>query len=136
VQNNYPQHTGFKLRFHVSLLHLSRRSAMNDKNPIRALYVAWAVGLVMLGLAVSGKHPYNFYILLRWILCTVFAFSAFATYRLKRTLWACAFLVQAVLFNPFASFHFPRDTWQTLDKLSLASLAVAAVLYWRSLKPR
>lgn len=107
---------------------------MNDKNAIRGLYVGWALGLVMLGLAVSGKHPHNFYVLLRWIVCAVFAYSAFASHRFKRPLWTGIFTVQAVLFNPIAQFHFGRDTWLALDWLSIGSVIVAAGMFWKLLK--
>jgi hypothetical protein len=107
---------------------------MSDKNTIRALYVGWALGLVLLPLAVSGKHPYGFYILLRWIACAVFAYSAFAAHRLERPLWTWLFAVEAMLFNPFVRIHFQRETWQTLDWLAIASVIVAAAMFRKELR--
>lgn len=107
---------------------------MSDKNTIRALYVGWALGLAMLALAVSGQHPYGFYILLRWIACGVFAYSAFAAHRFERPLWLWVFAVEAALFNPFVIVHFHRDTWQIVDWLCLASILFAAVLFSKHLR--
>ena len=107
---------------------------MSDKNTLRALYVGWASGLAMLALAVAGKHPYGFYVLLRWIACAVFAYSAFAAHRLDRPLWLWVFAAEAVLFNPFVIVHLQRETWQTLDWLAIASVIVAAAMFRKELR--
>ena len=88
----------------------------------------------MLALAVSGKHPYGFYTLLRWIACAVFAYSAFAAHRFERPLWTWLFVVEAALFNPLVPIQLKRATWQTLDWLALASVIVAAAVFRKELK--
>lgn len=35
---------------------------------------------------------------------------------------------------PLVTFHFRRDTWQMLDKLAIASVIAAAVMFWKGLK--
>ena len=107
---------------------------MNDKTAIRGLYVGWAVGLMMLALAVSGKHPYGFYTLLRWIACAVFASSTLVVHRLERPLWTWLFAVEAMLFNPFVPIHFVRGTWQIADWLALVSILAAAAVFSKHLR--
>ena len=107
---------------------------MSVNNTIRWLYIGWALGLAMLALAVSGKHPYGFYILLRWIACAVFAYSAFAAHRFEHPLWTWLFAVGAMLFNPFVRVHFSRHTWQIVDGFSLASILVAATAFAKHLR--
>lgn len=101
---------------------------------IFGLYIAWLVAGVMLAFAVAERHPYGFYTLLRWVCCAAFAYSALASFQLKRVPWVWLFGVQAALFNPLIQFHFRRDTWQMLDKLSLACIVVAAFLFAKELK--
>jgi hypothetical protein len=72
--------------------------------------------------------------LLRWVLCAGFAYSAFVSRLLGKAAWTAIFGIQAVLFNPLIEFHFQRNTWQTLDKLAIASTIVAAAMFWKELK--
>src|SRR5438046_10621849 len=95
------------------------------------LYIAWLLAVVMLGFAVTGKHPYSFYILLRWICCGVFAYSAFTASEKNRVPWAGIFGVLAVLFNPILPVHLRRDTWQTIDWAAIGVIVVAAIVFWR-----
>ncbi len=71
------------------------------------LYVAWMVAAVMLVLAVTGKHPYSFYTLLRWICCAAFAYSAFTAHEKNRVAWVWIFGVLAMVFNPIVPRPFP-----------------------------
>jgi len=95
------------------------------------LYGSLAVMLMMLGCAVTAHNPHGFYTLLRWVCCAGFAYSAGL---LGQSVWTAIFGIQAVLFNPLFQFHFHRDIWQTLDKLAIASVAVAAVMFWKERK--
>jgi hypothetical protein len=95
------------------------------------LYVAWLVAAVMLVLAVTGRHPYSFYTLLRWISCAVFAFSAFTASQENRVPWAWIFGVLAVLFNPIVPVHLQRDTWQMIDWAAIGVIVVAGIVFWR-----
>ena len=58
------------------------------------VYIAWLAAVIVLGFAVTGKHPYSFYILLRWICSGVFAYSGFAASEKNRVLWGWIFGVR------------------------------------------
>src|SRR5436309_1631993 len=98
------------------------------------LYIAWLVAAVMLVFAVTGRHPYSFYTLLRWICCAAFAFSAFIATEKNRMVWAWIFGVLAVLFNPIVPVHLQRDTWQIIDRVTIGVLVVAAIVFWPRVK--
>ena len=106
----------------------------NRKPYVWGLYVGLAVVLAMLVCAVTCRNPHGFYTVLRWVCCTGFAYSAFASRLLGRVAWTAIFGIQAVIFNPLVEFHFRRDNWQALDKLAIASVIVAAVMFRKLLK--
>lgn len=95
------------------------------------VYVAWLLAVVMLGFAVSGRHPYSFYVLLRWICCGAFAYSAFTASEKNRVTWAWVFGLLAVLFNPVVPVHLQRDTWQIVDWGTIGVIVIAAIFFWR-----
>jgi hypothetical protein len=107
----------------------------NKKALVWGFYGCSVVLLLMLVCTVTSRNPHGFYTVLRWVCCVGFAYSAFASQFLGRVAWAAIFGIQAVLFNPIVEFHFRRDIWQTLDKLAIASVIVAAVMFWKDLKP-
>jgi len=79
-------------------------------------------GLLFWALA---RHPYGYFILLRWITCGVTAYCAYLSYSIKRITWAwiCGFL--ALLFNPLAPVRLDRQTWAYLDVAAGAVLLVS-----------
>jgi hypothetical protein len=95
------------------------------------LYVAWLIALVILGFAVTGRHPYSFYTVLRWICCAVFAFSALTALEQDRGFWVWVFGVLAVVFNPIAPLHLKRDTWQSVDWAAIGVTLIAAIFFLR-----
>ena len=111
---------------------------------IADLYIAWLIAAVMLSTAIIGPpainfgsfgrtssytgrsryHSYgrsyysqrkDFYTLLRWICCVVFAYSAFIASGKNRVPWAWVSGLLAVLFNPIVPVRLQRDTWQIVD---------------------
>jgi len=58
----------------------------------------------MLVSAAVERHPYSFYMLLRWVCCAIFAYSAFAAHERNRLLWVWVFGALAALYNPILLF--------------------------------
>lgn len=104
-----------------------------NREAVRGLYIGWGIAFVVLALAVAGRHPYGFFVFLRWICFLVFGYSAWASARLRRPVWAWAFAVEAVLFNPLAPIHMSRSLWQAADWLALGGITGAAAVFWRDL---
>lgn len=79
-----------------------------------ALLAVWAV----------GRHPYNYYVALRWLVFGTGIYMAWQLYQSKAKGLPLLFVGTAILFNPLASFRFERETWALLD------LACAAVFFF------
>ncbi len=76
--------------------------------------------------AALGHHVYDYYVLLRWVVCGVASFSAYQALQLKRSGWIALFLTAALMFNPFLPVRFERGTWGPVD-LSMGVLFLVAV---------
>ena len=130
------------------------------------LYVAWLIAALMLVGAVAGppsinfgysarsysyagrvsrSHGYgrsssnqgrDFYTLLRWVCCAVFAYSAFSTFQMKRAAWTWIFGILAVLFNPVVPVYLQRATWQVVDSAAIGVVVTAGIFFWRSSSKR
>jgi hypothetical protein len=89
--------------------------------------LAKLIAAVML-FAALGRHPYDFYTLLRWIACGVCAYTAFQAVESKRIGWLWIFVIAAIVLNPIAPLHLKRETWAIVDAaaavLLLLSIAV------------
>ena len=94
------------------------------------LYIAWLIAGVMLVSAATGRHPYSFYTLLRWICCPIFAYSALAAYEKNRVLWVWVFGVLAALYNPIFRVHLDRSTWIGVNWFTVGTIVVAMVVFF------
>jgi hypothetical protein len=96
-----------------------------------ALFSTWVIASVMLVFAAVERHPYSFYVLLRWICCPIFAYSALRAYQQNRIAWAWIFGVLAALYNPLFRVHLDRSTWIGVNWFTIGIIAVAAGVFWR-----
>ncbi|RLB06045.1 MAG: hypothetical protein DRN90_00630 [Thermoproteota archaeon] len=62
----------------------------------------------MLFLALS-RHPYSYYILLRWVVCGTAAYSVFKSIELKKSAWTWILGIIVLLFNPIIPVHPSRE---------------------------
>src|SRR6266568_6506524 len=102
---------------------------MKAGSTIFLLYPAWLIGAVMLVFAAAEKQPDNFYTLLRWICCAVFAYSAVTSLQMKRMLWLWIFAALAALFNPIFPAHLDRSLWIVVDWFSIGAMVIAAFVF-------
>jgi hypothetical protein len=98
---------------------------------IVGLSIAWLIAAVMLVYAATGRHPYSFYTLLRWICCPIFACSVFAAYEKSWMIWVWVFGVLAAMYNPIFRVHLDRSTWIGVNWFTVGVIAVAAAFFWR-----
>jgi hypothetical protein len=97
---------------------------------VTGLYIAWLVAAVLLAFAATGRHPYSFYTLLRWICCAVFVYSAFTAHKKNRVAWTWIFGGLAVLYNPIFHVHLDRSTWASVNWFTVGAIAVATAFFW------
>lgn len=76
--------------------------------------IARLIASGMLFLALS-RHPYSYYILLRWVVCGTSAYGAFKSVELEKSGWAWVFGIIALLFNPIIPVHLSREIWAPID---------------------
>ena len=95
------------------------------------LFIAWLIVAALLVDAAVQRHPYSFYMLLRWICCPVFVYSAFAAYENKHGVWVWVFAVLAALYNPIFRVHLDRSTWIGVNWITVGIIAVAGICLLR-----
>lgn len=63
----------------------------------------------------AAPLPYGYYMLLRLVAFSVFAFAVYIAYEKKyKTLpWVYGFM--ALVFNPIIKIHFPKEIWAVVD---------------------
>ena len=76
------------------------------------------------GLAVwaIGRQPYDFYMLVRWIVCLCAAYTAYLAFTEKRRGWAWVLVALAVVCNPIERFYLDRTRWAFVNGASAAIL--------------
>lgn len=73
---------------------------------------------VLLLLGISNGWPYDYYIILRLIVCGVAIFNAVGFSKSKLTGWVLVFGALAFLFNPFFPVYLNKSSWIGIDLIS------------------
>ena len=96
----------------------------------RVLEVALTmVGAVMLLIGAVGKHPYDFYMVLRLVITVGAVYWAWRVYKVGQRVWTWMFVVVALLLNPFLPIRMHRADWQPID-VCLGIFLVGWSGYW------
>jgi Family of unknown function (DUF6804) len=103
---------------------------MNQKQPQWQIVAFVLVRCIAAALALyaTAKHPYNFYVLTRWV---VFLVCCWGLWLSREHIWpsfAPDYIVVGLIFNPLLPFHFSRSTWHTLDIAAGALLLLSVAL--------
>ena len=86
-----------------------------------------ALAAVML-FAALGRHAYDYYTVLRWIICGVAVFTVFQAAQSKKFGWLVVFVIVAGVHNPVAPVHLKRDTWAPVDIAAAVLLLLSIVI--------
>jgi hypothetical protein len=105
---------------------------MKFKNPASIVAKLIAAGLLFGALA---RHSYDYYTMLRWVVCGVSAFAAVRAADAQQIGWLWAFAIVALLFNPVIPVHLKRDTWVLIDFGTAVFLLISVVFTDRQLPP-
>jgi hypothetical protein len=98
------------------------------------IIIAKLIAAAML-FAALGRHPYDYYTLLRWVACGVAAFTAFQAVKIKKTGWLWVFVIVAVVLNPIAPLRLKRETWAYVD-VAAAVLILLSIAFMDIRKSR
>ena len=104
--------------------------AAHSNRYARAAFVIARCVAAGFALYATAKHPYNFYVLTRWV---VFLACCFGLWLNRNRLWpsfASAYGVVGLVFNPLLPFHFTRSTWHVLD-ITAGTVFLASLLFDR-----
>ena len=84
------------------------------------MYISIVIRLVVAGLLIwaLSKHPYNYYTLLRWIVCGSAGYFLCMAYEQRKAPWVWIFGGMAILFNPIIPVHLSKSTWAPIDVIS------------------
>lgn len=91
------------------------------------------LGAAALLLIAVGLNPYDFYTIMRWVVCGVCTYGAFVEFERGRTTWAWLFVIMAVAFNPIVPVRLSREIWAPIDVIA-AGILVASVVAGRKTK--
>jgi len=80
---------------------------------------------VILLLAALRHNPYGYYIILRWVVCSIFAYCAVEAYKMKDEPWIWVFGVNAAVYNPIIPLHLGRTVWSVVNIVSAVLIIVS-----------
>lgn len=69
----------------------------------------------MLLVALNPGNPYGYYVLMRWVICGLFAFLAFQALKQNRKEWFWILGISAAIYNPFIRIHLGREIWSVVN---------------------
>ena len=95
---------------------------MNKKS--LGLIIIRLVAVIMLLWALRN-NPYGYYIILRWVVCSIFAYCALRTYRVKNEPWMWIFGINAAVYNPIFPLHLGRTIWSEVNIVSAILIIVS-----------
>lgn len=115
----------------------NRRDTSISKTEWLSPIPALVLGAVLLLLAVM-RMPYGYYVFMRWIVCLVCVYGAWAVYQNRSHVWTWVLGATAVLFNPIIPFHMHRADWVPFNLAGAALLIAGAFILgkrgWRGMK--
>ena len=90
---------------------------------------------IMLVWALNPENPYAYYVLLRWILCPVFAYLAIKSFSYHKEDWVWILGVTAAIYNPIIPLHLTREIWSVINIITIG-IAVASIFLMRKWERR
>ncbi len=89
--------------------------------------------IIMLLIALNPDNPYGYYILLRLICCTAYAYLAFQALKLKKEGWVWIFCVIAIVYNPIIYVHLTREIWSIVNIVTIG-VAIVSIFVLKTKK--
>lgn len=81
------------------------------------------------------KQPYDYYIVLRWIVCIVSLFTVLIYIKLGSFyIWPWVYGIIGVMFNPLLPVRLSKSMWAPIDVIASVLYLIAIVISLRSIK--
>lgn len=97
---------------------------------MKRIFIPQTIAIVMLLWALFPANPYGYYILLRWIICAMFAYLAVKAAENKQRDWVWILALVAAIYNPIVRVHLTREIWSIMNIITI----IIALLSIRILK--
>ena len=81
----------------------------------KELWIPQALAGLMLFWALNPANPYGYYILLRWIVCPCFIYTALQAFGQGKQNMVWILGVTAAIYNPLIPLHLTRELWSVLN---------------------
>lgn len=81
---------------------------------------------VLLLLGILNIWPYDYYTILRWVICGTSIFNAVGFSKSKLTGWVFVFGALAFLFNPIFPIYMNKSSWVGIDLISAVLFFISA----------
>lgn len=81
---------------------------------------------ILLFLAIFNFWPYNFYIILRWIIFFVSVYMVNKSYKSKVDTWTIVFCALAITFNPIIPLYLTKSNWIIIDVIGSVLFFITA----------
>lgn len=92
---------------------------------MKKIWIPQFISILMLIWALNPDNPYGYYILLRWVVCGVFAFLAVRAFILEHQGFVWILGITAAIYNPLIPVHLTREIWSILNVITIG-IAVAS----------
>lgn len=102
-------------------------NGMNERPTVNTGFVAARVIAAVVALVGVGGLPYGYYVLLRWVVSPVAAYTALEAAKMPRKGWSWVFGVLALVFNPILPVHLTREVWPLVDLAACVLLLASLV---------
>jgi len=91
--------------------------------------IARIITVILLFWALD-RHPYGYYKLLRFVVCSVTVYGTYFSAKLEKIGWVWTFGIIAILFNPLIPIYLGKGTWQIID-LAVGILLLISIFVLR-----
>ena len=98
-----------------------------QKNKKGTIWIPQAAASIILLVALNPENPYGYYVLLRLVVCSIFAYLAFQAFEKEKTEWVWVLGITAAVYNPFVKMHFGREIWSLVNLVTIG-VAIASIL--------
>lgn len=94
---------------------------------MKRIYFPQLVAIATLLGALNPGNPYGYYILLRWVICGIFAYLAFKAFKNGYEGWVWILGITAAVYNPIFRVHLTREIWSIVNLITIG-IAVASII--------
>lgn len=83
-----------------------------------SIIIPGLISFFMLIIAIPEGLPYDYYIILRWIICASSLYFVWYIYENKKNGWIWPMGIIGILFNPLIPVYLNKSIWIFIDLIS------------------